>query len=438
LISSKLACEQGDFRARSQRKQLEKSHMKNSQIEPPPWIKDAVWVSRQSNPIPHPIARKRGWDETRISRLSDTFHIFGQTEPIYTFEGMILANYELAQACLTEQDGFWAIEWKPTDEGENPSEFLLQQTANGAVNSALKRAWDGFVLLPLFEEQAKTRQGKRTDLKDGGEPSTKIGESLEAMKAVANLVRSNHEYIRQIRNTLKKAVELAEGEAKDTSLFDWACDAANKNEWSLREFLEKYKGKEKEVLGAEAESSENESTGDKPAGNETILGGEADENKPVSGHVQAQQTGANNSGETKKADKRKKQTKDIKSAPPKPPVNVLSVTKGDDEVFRIDLENGEPDIEAFAFEESRTEVEIVIGFLRAISTAPTQKKAKLTTPSGKSKDVYHYNFAPEAFAAAPQSIIRALCDELDSATVRAWNEATAKLAVQQISNSDIQ
>ena len=163
---------------------------------------------------PHPIADI--WpmmSDDDIQSLSADIKSLGLLAPVWIYEGKILDGRNRAKAC---QMAGVKVETK-TYTGDNPVAFAFSLNEKRRHLSSGARAALAVEAKPLYEAEAKKRQGKRTDLSDSNIPQ-KVGESnkeksrhdRESDAQAAADFGTNRQYVTQAEKVKAQAPEVFE------------------------------------------------------------------------------------------------------------------------------------------------------------------------------------------------------------------------------------
>jgi N6-adenosine-specific RNA methylase IME4 len=147
-----------------------------------------------------------------LQALADDIKTNGLQQPIVMFGAQLLDGRNRWKAC--ELAG---VEPKVRDwSGESPTAFVISVNVKRRHLTPGQLAVVAVEALPLFEEEAKKRQGKRSDI------SPKLGESErgKAAEKAAEAVGASRSYVEQVKAIREVAPELVEkiktGEIKIT------------------------------------------------------------------------------------------------------------------------------------------------------------------------------------------------------------------------------
>lgn len=134
----------------------------------------------------------------------------GQQQPILTYEGMILDGRNRYRACLEVGEEPWTETWS----GSNPVEAVMSLNLHRRHLTSGQRAMIGVEVEKVLAQQARERQGKRTDLKN---PETNFPEIMpessqggEAREQAAKLTGTNPRYVSDAKKLQAEAPEAAE------------------------------------------------------------------------------------------------------------------------------------------------------------------------------------------------------------------------------------
>lgn len=153
----------------------------------------------------HPIADI--WpmmSDDDLQGLSNDIKHQGLLTPVWLYEDKILDGRNRAKAC---QMAGVKVETK-TYTGDNPVAFAFSLNEKRRHLSSGARAALAVEAKPLYEAEAKKRQGQRTDLSDANFQQ-KVAESQSRDKAATDF-GTNHQYVNQAEKVKAQAPEVFE------------------------------------------------------------------------------------------------------------------------------------------------------------------------------------------------------------------------------------
>ena len=153
----------------------------------------------------HPIADI--WpmmSDDDLQGLSNDIKHQGLLTPVWLYEDKILDGRNRAKAC---QMAGVKVETKPYT-GDNPVAFAFSLNEKRRHLSSGARAALAVEAKPLYEAEAKKRQGQRTDLSDANFQQ-KVAESQSRDKAATDF-GTNHQYVNQAEKVKAQAPEVFE------------------------------------------------------------------------------------------------------------------------------------------------------------------------------------------------------------------------------------
>ena len=153
----------------------------------------------------HPIADI--WpmmSDDDLQGLSNDIKHQGLLTPVWLYEDTILDGRNRAKAC---QMAGVKVETK-TYTGDNPVAFAFSLNEKRRHLSSGARAALAVEAKPLYEAEAKKRQGQRTDLSDANFQQ-KVAESQSRDKAATDF-GTNHQYVNQAEKVKAQAPEVFE------------------------------------------------------------------------------------------------------------------------------------------------------------------------------------------------------------------------------------
>ena len=170
----------------------------------------------------HPIAEVfPELSEDQLQELAADIKREGLLEPIWLFEGKILDGRNRFRACER-------VNVTPrfrTYDGESPMSFATSMNLRRRHLTNDQRAASAARAMPHFKEEAKKRQGQRTDLKSDNNIREKIPECSDAGRArdhAAKAFDTNPRYVSDAERILKTAPEefakMERGEKKLTQI----------------------------------------------------------------------------------------------------------------------------------------------------------------------------------------------------------------------------
>lgn len=140
------------------------------------------------------------------SNLLEDIKQNGQREPIWTYQGQIIDGRNRYRACeelgITPKTREWNAQGSLV-------QFVLSLNLHRRHLSSSQKAVVALEVLPMLEEEARARQGTRTDL--GNIPQIIAGsQPSEARDIAAQLVGTNRQYVSDAKAIATKAPELLE------------------------------------------------------------------------------------------------------------------------------------------------------------------------------------------------------------------------------------
>lgn len=141
-------------------------------------------------------------EDEELEELADSMrqHGFFPDEPIVLLDGKILDG----------RNRYWAAQRAGVDpvvaqyEGDDPLGFVIAKNLRRRHLSSSQRATLALEIMPLLEEQAKERQGARTDLGDNI-PELIPGSSGEAREQAAAMMETNPRYVSDAKRLEREA-----------------------------------------------------------------------------------------------------------------------------------------------------------------------------------------------------------------------------------------
>lgn len=153
---------------------------------------------------PHPIADLFPMmSEKDISELSADLRENGLLEPVVLFEGKILDGRNRYAACEKAGVSPRFVEWK--GEGGSPLRFVLSHNLHRRHLTTAQRAAVAVEIMPMFEEEARKRQGQRTDIVPNSAQSS--GRSRQEAAKVMEVGHSTVGRAKQIKETSPETFE---------------------------------------------------------------------------------------------------------------------------------------------------------------------------------------------------------------------------------------
>lgn len=151
----------------------------------------------------HPIANAFPLIEgDEFTQLVNDIREHGLLEPIIAYEGLILDGRNRERACM---EAGVAPRYRVWDgEGGSPSAFVWSKNMQRRHLNAAQKAFAAAILLPQLREEAKERQGARTDL-DNFVPKSERSEPGRAVVQAGRLVGVGKGYVQAARKMLDKA-----------------------------------------------------------------------------------------------------------------------------------------------------------------------------------------------------------------------------------------
>lgn len=149
-------------------------------------------------------------EQQEFTALCDDIAKYGVIEPIVTHEGKILDGRNRYEACIKTDQAPVYKEW--AGEAGTPLQFVISVNLNRRHLDSGQRACIAQDVLPLFEEQAKERQGARSDL---GKKFYKS--NGRATDDAAKLFNTNHVYVNHAKKLKTERPDLFD-DVKDGKL----------------------------------------------------------------------------------------------------------------------------------------------------------------------------------------------------------------------------
>jgi hypothetical protein len=143
-------------------------------------------------------------------KLVEDIGKIGLLESIWLYEGKILDGRNRYLACLFTEIEPKFKQWN--GEGGSPINFVLSMNLNRRHLDSSQRAACAVAALPYLEEEAKKRQGQRTDLLQNSQNiSQKIdGSNGKATEQAAEVFSTNHQYVSDAKKLAQQEPELFE------------------------------------------------------------------------------------------------------------------------------------------------------------------------------------------------------------------------------------
>lgn len=153
----------------------------------------------------HPLAELiPAMSDAEYRELREDIEVNGLRQPITLYEGKVLDGRHRARAC--EELG---IEPTVFDyEGDEPAAYVLSLNVKRRNLSSSQRAALAVEFLPQLEEEAKRRQGTRTDLSTSGSPDPEVPKDPHRARNEAGvLVGVSGSQVDRARRVKRKAPE---------------------------------------------------------------------------------------------------------------------------------------------------------------------------------------------------------------------------------------
>lgn len=139
-----------------------------------------------------------------FNQLIDDIKLNGLIEPILTYEGQILDGRNRYNACKQAGVEPHFVEY----EGDDPVGHVISLNLYRRHLESDQRAASAVDALPRYEEEAKKRQGTRTDL--ATDIPQKIAESKESRQHVAEQFHTNRQYVSDMKKLKEEEPETFE------------------------------------------------------------------------------------------------------------------------------------------------------------------------------------------------------------------------------------
>lgn len=149
---------------------------------------------------PHPLANLFPMLVTeQLEELANDIKKNGLVEPIVLHEAKILDGRNRYQACEIAGVLPRFVEWK--GEGGSPLHYVLSQNLHRRHLTTAQRAAIAAEVLPMFQEEARKRQGQRTDLQPSGQKTTTFGKARDEAAAMMNVSPASVERAKRVKET---------------------------------------------------------------------------------------------------------------------------------------------------------------------------------------------------------------------------------------------